>query len=320
MRVAAYGISRNEEPNVESWLWGTRECAERVVVDTGSTDGTVTLLRRAGVTVVERRWDPFRFDEPRNLAMSLVGGDADWLASPDFDEQFADGWIASLAELSGARPDATRITYRIVFPGPDGGTRSGEELGGKIHKQGYRWIHPVHEILSFEGDGESVVHHPGIVNLHRQDPGKEREEYYLALALRHLEREPESAWLHWFALRGFAHVRRDPAKCIEHAEKYLSLTKPYTDFRAIALAEVGRAILETGGNPQEAVQPLLRAVGEDPTLKTAWYWLGESAARCRRWELALFSFARLAELGVSEAEQLRNEALKALQQRDREST
>lgn len=55
------------------------EADEIVVLDTGSTDGTVPLLRELGATVYCETIDPWRFDTARNHALAHVPEETDIL-------------------------------------------------------------------------------------------------------------------------------------------------------------------------------------------------------------------------------------------------
>ena len=51
MNITLYAIAKNEEKNVEKFIENSKKFTNTVVVDTGSTDNTVKLLRQAGIEV-----------------------------------------------------------------------------------------------------------------------------------------------------------------------------------------------------------------------------------------------------------------------------
>jgi glycosyltransferase involved in cell wall biosynthesis len=51
MKVTLYAIAKNEEKNIEKFLKNAEKFDDVVVVDTGSTDDTVQLLKDAGIKV-----------------------------------------------------------------------------------------------------------------------------------------------------------------------------------------------------------------------------------------------------------------------------
>ena len=62
MKVCVYAISKNEEKFVSRWVDSMKEADEIHVLDTGSTDNTVSKLKELGVNVVSKIISPWRFD------------------------------------------------------------------------------------------------------------------------------------------------------------------------------------------------------------------------------------------------------------------
>ncbi|MBK7865113.1 MAG: glycosyltransferase family 2 protein [Archangiaceae bacterium] len=87
-------IVRNESKWLGDCLESVAGCAdELVVVDTGSTDDTVELARRAGATVEVQPWAD-DFAAPRNRALELAH--SDWVLQLDADERLAPGAAPAL--------------------------------------------------------------------------------------------------------------------------------------------------------------------------------------------------------------------------------
>jgi glycosyltransferase involved in cell wall biosynthesis len=77
-------ITRNEAANIVPALESTRFANEWIVVDCGSTDGTVELARRWGAAVyVHEDWPGF--GQQKNRALNYASGD--WVLSLDADER-----------------------------------------------------------------------------------------------------------------------------------------------------------------------------------------------------------------------------------------
>ena len=86
--LAAAMIVRNEARCITRCLESVRPFVDKMVVlDTGSTDQTMELARKAGALVYEMPW-PGSFAEARNRSLELA--DADWNLIVDADE-----WIVS---------------------------------------------------------------------------------------------------------------------------------------------------------------------------------------------------------------------------------
>jgi glycosyltransferase involved in cell wall biosynthesis len=83
MNITLYAIAKNEEKNVEKFVKISKKFSHTVVVDTGSTDNTVQLLKDAGIEVYEhpQSREEFDFAKARNQALSYVK--TDWAFSLD---------------------------------------------------------------------------------------------------------------------------------------------------------------------------------------------------------------------------------------------
>src|SRR5699024_8347708 len=136
MKIVVYAICKNEEAFVERWMDSMAEADEIVVLDTGSTDGTVEALRRRGARVAVEAITPWRFDVARNRSLDLVGEDADICVCTDLDEVLRPGWRAAL-ERSWT-PDATQASYRYTWSFNADGTEGVVFWQEKIHaRRGY---------------------------------------------------------------------------------------------------------------------------------------------------------------------------------------
>ena len=85
-------LTKNEAGNIRRCLQSVAWCAERVVVDDGSTDNTVALAQAEGARVVQRRFDTFA--QQRNWALASAGLHCPWvlmLDADDCDETLASG-------------------------------------------------------------------------------------------------------------------------------------------------------------------------------------------------------------------------------------
>ena len=105
MRVVTTTIMKDESAEfVERWAYSALDSDERVLVDTGTTQTEgLTCARDLGVTVHEISVQPWRFDDARNAAMSLLP-ECDVVITLDVDEILMPGWRASLeSEPAGRR-------------------------------------------------------------------------------------------------------------------------------------------------------------------------------------------------------------------------
>ena len=101
MKVCVYAIAKNEEKFVRRWLDSMKEADGIYVLDTGSNDDTVRLLKEGGAVVESEVFRPFRFDSARNASLKMVPEDADLCVCTDIDEVFAPGWRKGLEDGFG---------------------------------------------------------------------------------------------------------------------------------------------------------------------------------------------------------------------------
>ena len=88
-KITVAAIVKNEAENVPTWVQAARSCADEiVVVDTGSTDGTVERFADYGIKCFHYDWND-DFASAKNYMISLCHGD--WIVLLDGDEWFRDG-------------------------------------------------------------------------------------------------------------------------------------------------------------------------------------------------------------------------------------
>jgi (heptosyl)LPS beta-1,4-glucosyltransferase len=113
-RLSVTVITKNEASDIEAALDSVAWADERIVVDSGSTDGTVAIARRAGARVVEREWPGY--GAQKNYAASLAAND--WILSLDADERVAPPLAREIQALLGSEPPCRgyripRVTWHL---------------------------------------------------------------------------------------------------------------------------------------------------------------------------------------------------------------
>lgn len=189
-KVCVYAISKNEEKFVERWVSSMSEADSIYVLDTGSTDNTVNLLKENGVIVEEKIIKPWRFDVARNESLKLVDDDADICICCDLDEVFEEGWREKLESIWES--DTTRLGYNYNWKLDNEGRPVVNFYIEKIHsRHDYIWTHPVHEVLSYIGDGVEVKKWADAITVnHYPDDTKSRGSYLPLLELS-VKEDPE---------------------------------------------------------------------------------------------------------------------------------
>ncbi len=147
-------IVRNEQAVVARALSSAGFCGDRVVVDSGSTDGTIAAARALGARVYERRFDDFA--SQKNHAVSLCEGP--WVLVLDADETVPPELAAEIQ--ARVRADAGRYAaYRIP--------RSTYFMRGRMRFGGHQDDRPVRLFLksaaAFEGRVHETVQVAGLI-------------------------------------------------------------------------------------------------------------------------------------------------------------
>jgi glycosyltransferase involved in cell wall biosynthesis len=174
MKIAVYTIALNEEQFVERWYNSAKDADYILIADTGSTDKTVEVAKKLGIKVFPVSIKPWRFDDARNVALALLPNDIDICIALDMDEILIDGWRE---KLEGIKEETTRPRYKYTWSWNEDGTPGLEYGGDKIHaRHGYRWRHPVHEVITADRI-EEVQEWVGLEIHHHPDNSKPRSQY-----------------------------------------------------------------------------------------------------------------------------------------------
>ena len=148
--VSAAIIALNEERNLAELLPALAWTDEIVVVDGGSSDGTVEVARSHGCQVFSRRFD--HFAAQRNLALSMARGQ--WVLSIDADERPTPRLVAEIQQrIADGRCDGFRVPIRSSILGRRlrfCGTQ--DDCPVRLVRRGAaRWRGEVHEVLRVSG-------------------------------------------------------------------------------------------------------------------------------------------------------------------------
>jgi len=236
------------------------------VLDTGSTDDTAARLRARGAIVETETVSPWRFDVARNRSLEMVPDDADICVCTDLDEYFHPGWrvLFERAWIPGTSRAAYRYTWNFNPDGSEGYVFWTEKAHTRF---GYRWTHPVHEVLSWTGDGREggKVYIEGVQLDHRADNTKSRSQYLPLLEMSVLEDPDDDRNMHYLGREYYFHRRWNDA--IVTLKRHLTLPRAtWVDERCASMRYISRCYMQLGDR-KEAVRWLLRAVAEAPHLR-----------------------------------------------------
>lgn len=194
-----------------------KEADEIYVLDTGSSDNSVFLLKKLGIRVYQEIINPWRFDVARNKSLELLPSDCDICVCTDLDEVFMPGWRVELEKKW--MPYTTKLKYTYNWSIDDNGRALVSFLYEKIHsRQGYRWVNPVHEVLSASIKEIISINEKIILN-HYPDCNKSRKSYLPLLELSVKENPNNDRNLHYLGREYMYYHKWN--KCIDTLIKHL---------------------------------------------------------------------------------------------------
>lgn len=269
LKICVYAISKNESKFVKRWVESMQEADEIYVLDTGSTDNTVSLLKEMQVKVTEAKIKPWRFDLARNLSLAMVAKDADICVCTDLDEVFESGWRAKLEEI-WQNQKINRVKYLYHWSHNEQGEPSTTFYISKIHaRKGFFWKHPVHEVLCVNDKTvESEYLTSSIIVHHYPDDEKSRSSY-LPLLEKSVKEDPlDDRNMHYLGREYMFYQKWDD--CIRTLHQHLKLkTATWKDERCASMRFLARSY-HVKGYIEEAKMWYHKAILEAPYLRESY--------------------------------------------------
>lgn len=315
MKICVYAIAKDEKEHVVRWLESAKDADSIVLMDTGSTDGTLRVARKwadahMGQTVILgseeyvpwstlEEYDaikakgrrPWRFDEARNDSMTFIPDDTDVCVCLDLDEVLCPGWREKLEKAW--TPEATTGRYEYVWNFREDGSDGVKFSGEKVHRYGgCRWAGAVHEVLQYDGERRDVDI-PGLRIEHHADDTKSRGSYLPMLELAVREDPDNDRNMHYLGREYY--FRGQYEKAIETLRTHLALSTARWD--------------EEKAASQRYIALSCEALGSVDNAK-AWYGLAHETAPKQREPLVGLAKLRLSEQDWSGTVELCEKALR----------
>lgn len=246
LKICVYAISKNESKFVNRWVDSMMEADDIYVLDTGSDDETVSLLKKRGVHVKQQVIKPWRFDVARNLSLDMVRKDADICICTDLDEIFESGWRNKLESIWNNQ-SVNRLKYLYHWSHDDKGNPATSFHISKTHsRNGYHWSHPVHEVLEADDDfQEKEMVTNDIVVHHYPDSQKSRSSYLPLLELSVEEDPMDDRNMHYLGREYMFYQKWDD--CISTLHRHLMLpTALWKDERCASMRFIARSYYAKG--------------------------------------------------------------------------
>lgn len=261
VKIAAYTIAKNEAKHVTRWFESAKDADYLVICDTGSDDDTVEIARSLGITVVETKVDPWRFDTARNFALDAIPSDADYCISMDMDEIISPNFREELEKCKAEG---------VTLPRPEFVYNEDMKfLAQRIHaRHGYRWKWAIHESICAVSVPQVEKAVP-IVMEHHPDESKSRGGYLPLLEFWAREEPEDARYSYYYARELYFYSRYMESKA--EFIRYLGLKSAWWNVeRARAcryIAEMSRGV--------ESKLWLQQAVHELPDYREAWVELSQ---------------------------------------------
>ena len=281
-KVCVYAICKNEEKFVDRWFNSMKEADEIYVLDTGSTDNTVKKLKKLGVKVYKKKITPWRFDVARNLSLKLVPDDTDIYVCTDLDEVLLPGWRKKLEDNW---KNSTRARYTYNWKLDDNDNPLITFYTEKIHSKGYKWINPVHEVLTCNFN-ESWVTIDDIILNHYPDTSKSRSSYLPLLELSVKEDPTNDRNMHYLGREYMYYHKWN--ECIDTLIRHLNLKNAtWKDERCASMRFISRAYIELN-RYDEAKMWLDKAIKEAPYLRDPYVERALLAHKLEEWNDVIY--------------------------------
>ena len=283
IKIATYAICKNEAKHVKRWLEATKESDYRIILDTGSTDNTMELLREAdnlivGTTIVS----PWRFDTARNQALALVPEDVDVCLILDMDEVPEKNFYRKVQNQWVRGADRGWVSLDTGFAWKV----------DRLHsRHGWTWKWPCHEALVRTNGNEDYAYcDTTTVIKHQPDSAKSRGQYETMLeeAVKEMPDDPRM----WTYLCREYYFHEKWEKVLESAEKIVNLDGMDHELAAVCrwAGDAARAL----GQPSEPW--FAKGVSLCPHEGESWLGMASDALRRGDYGQALDAAIRCFEL------------------------
>ncbi len=213
MRISACLIARDEERFLPGCLRSLEGAVDEVVVvDTGSTDGTVDVARAAGCRVLHRRWTD-DYAAARNAGIDAAEGD--WIVVLDADERLEGGGLRSLLSETEEDVGAYLVERQDVVRQPESGRTERYPIGMvRVFRRDprIRYVGRVHErpgdtvrAAGFAIHGTHRVRLTHLVSDRTDEVLRAKQRRYLVLLDAEVAARPGDPWpryyrakTHWY--------------------------------------------------------------------------------------------------------------------------
>jgi tetratricopeptide (TPR) repeat protein len=198
MKIAVYSIALNEEKHVARWAKACAGADGMFVLDTGSTDNTIELLKKHAIHTKKASIKPWRFDVARNVSLALIPEDYDICVSVDLDEVPEPDFFNKLRKQwkKGSNRGWIYMDTGTVW------------VSDRIHaRHGFQWKYPIHEVTAPSMGTEVVSCAIDATIRHQPDNSKSRAQY-LTMLEQAIQDDPKDQRMLVYLVREYGFHKR----------------------------------------------------------------------------------------------------------------
>ena len=311
IKTILYTICKNEENRIERWLNCYKNVDEIVVLDTGSTDRSIELLRKdPRVHLIEKTWDLFNFGEARNIALEEAWKVTDrepntnWIfLCFDLDEYLEENGIKKIKEEWAVDSYENAVVY---FTSPS--DESPVPHYSRVHNKNKNWVWEgvIHEGIRLrETSGSEKTLQSKVTYYHDRVESCEKQAFY-----EYLIKKWESILTKDIHLKNYLidiyFSKKEKEKCLEVCDKLIELTKNNLDDFDYYLTYFHALYTRSRLEPGEELEDLLKLDNLAETYKD-----GQYASKKIKIKLGMYYLSRTRFISINrnEGRQYLEEAL-----------
>ena len=282
MKISLCVIAKNEESNLPACLDSVADIvAEKIVVDTGSTDKTVELAKQHGARVRHFTWNN-NFSDARNYALSAAKGE--WVLFLDADEKLTTESKETIATIvkKAERDKADVIVGLMTNYDCDAQSVQSVFKCARLFKNDptIRYVGAIHEDLSCSSRSMRVYDATKLLKFVHTgySPQEVKRQNKVArntaLSMAEVQRDPHNGTA-WFYLSQTL-ISTTPHKALEAAKKVVechNLAIPY--LYAINYINMVNLMIGLNADKADVTRVLDEALRECPDTPDFYFWQAE---------------------------------------------
>lgn len=207
MEISLCIICKNEETRIKRCITNVKKIVDEIiVVDTGSTDNTLDIVKSLGVSLYEIEWEN-NFSKARNYAIDKAT--RDWIIFLDADEYFTQESVGLIKQfiLEAQAKKADYVLSEILNEGEEGYRESAKVIRIFKRSKNIYYIHTIHERLQKrKGELQGIdasealrIIHDGYLKSVVQ--GKDKIKRNEELLLEKLKKQPNNGETHFYLVQ-----------------------------------------------------------------------------------------------------------------------